>query len=214
MINWLSNWAGAIVVAVIIATIIEMLLPEGSSKKYIKVVVGVYILFTIVSPVISKFTGTTLAGTNILDLSEYIEATKEKENINNKLGTSNEQNIKEIYIAGLKKDIKTKVEAKGYEVSNVEVEVENNENYNLKSISITALKQNKVKQEEKDKTEDIKAVNEIKIQISNNEEINKEVKKTNNSKEEIKQLSTSEKNKLKEYLSSVYEIGENNLIIQ
>ena len=57
IISWLSNWAGAIIVAVVIGTIIEMILPEGNCKKYIKVVIGIYVLFTIVSPVITKFTG-------------------------------------------------------------------------------------------------------------------------------------------------------------
>ena len=52
MISWLSKWAQGIIVAVIIATLIELILPNGSSKKYVKVVIGIYILFTIISPVI------------------------------------------------------------------------------------------------------------------------------------------------------------------
>ncbi|MBR1802590.1 MAG: hypothetical protein IJ777_01275 [Clostridia bacterium] len=36
---WFSSWAQGIVVSVIIGTIIEMILPEESSQKYIKVVV-------------------------------------------------------------------------------------------------------------------------------------------------------------------------------
>ena len=44
MVAFISSWAQGIIVAVIIASIIEMILPEGSSKKYIKVVIGVYIL--------------------------------------------------------------------------------------------------------------------------------------------------------------------------
>ena len=43
MIEWISDWAGSIIVAVIIGTIIEMILPSGNSKKYIKMVIGVYI---------------------------------------------------------------------------------------------------------------------------------------------------------------------------
>ena len=35
MVAFISNWAQGIIVAVIIASIIEMILPEGSSKKYI-----------------------------------------------------------------------------------------------------------------------------------------------------------------------------------
>ena len=73
MVEWISGWAQGIIVAVIIATIIEMLLPEGSSKKYIKVVVGIYILFTIVSPVITKITNKEFKLSDIIDLDEYIE---------------------------------------------------------------------------------------------------------------------------------------------
>ena len=73
MIEWISNWAGGIVVAVIIGTVIEMILPSGNSKKYIKVVIGIYVLFTIVSPVITKFTGETIEVSDILDLDKYVE---------------------------------------------------------------------------------------------------------------------------------------------
>ena len=52
MISWISSWAQGIIMAVIIGAIIEMILPEGNSKKYVKIVIGVYILFTIISPVI------------------------------------------------------------------------------------------------------------------------------------------------------------------
>ena len=44
--EWFSSWAQGIVVAVIIGTIIEMILPEGNCKKYIKVVVrSIYSFF-------------------------------------------------------------------------------------------------------------------------------------------------------------------------
>ena len=56
MISFISSWTQGIIVSVIIASIIEMILPDGNSKKYVKVVIGVFILFSIVSPVINKFT--------------------------------------------------------------------------------------------------------------------------------------------------------------
>ena len=40
-----------------IATILEMILPEGKNKKYIKKIIGIYILFAVLSPIISKITG-------------------------------------------------------------------------------------------------------------------------------------------------------------
>ena len=39
--EFISSWVQGIIVAVVIATIIEMILPEGNSKKYIKIVIGV-----------------------------------------------------------------------------------------------------------------------------------------------------------------------------
>ena len=43
---FINNWVQGIVVAVIISTIIEMLLPKGSMKKYIKVIIRyVYLIF-------------------------------------------------------------------------------------------------------------------------------------------------------------------------
>ncbi|MBD9105384.1 hypothetical protein EGW03_02815 [bacterium] len=36
MLEWFRSWATGIVIAVIIATIIEMILPNSTSKKYIK----------------------------------------------------------------------------------------------------------------------------------------------------------------------------------
>ena len=36
MIEWVTSWAQGIIIAVIVATIIEMILPDGNCKKYIK----------------------------------------------------------------------------------------------------------------------------------------------------------------------------------
>ena len=48
MLEIISVWAQGIIVSVIIATIIEMILPNSSNSKYIKVVIGVFILFNII----------------------------------------------------------------------------------------------------------------------------------------------------------------------
>ncbi len=56
MISNISSWAEQIVIAVIIAIILEMVLPKGNSKKYIKTVIGIYILYIIILPVITLAT--------------------------------------------------------------------------------------------------------------------------------------------------------------
>ena len=54
MINFLSSWAEQVVLAVIIATIIELILPNSKNKKYVQMVIGIYVLFNIISPVIKN----------------------------------------------------------------------------------------------------------------------------------------------------------------
>lgn len=221
MIEWISNWAEAIIIAVIIATIIEMILPEGSNKKYIKVVIGVYILFTIISPIISNFTGKSLAVSDIINLDQYINEVKEKENAQNLLEQENEISIREIYIGNVKTDIKNKLKAKGYIISKIELDVGYDESYTLNKIIIAAnketeeeLKENEeshknINKEENQIYTEIQIINEININISNNNET-----KENYYKKEIKSnLTTNDKSKIKEYLSSVYEINEKDITI-
>ena len=195
MVEWISGWAQGIIVAVIIATIIEMLLPEGSSKKYIKVVVGIYILFTIVSPVITKITNKEFKLSDIIDLDEYIEAAS-SDNTYNELEKSNNENIKEVYIASLKSDIEGKIANKGYNADSIEVEVQDNDEYTINSITISVSKL-----DEKEENNNIEIVNEVEINVSTSTEKSKE-----NEKEELSK-------KVKEYLSSVYELPEDNIII-
>ena len=54
MISFMSSWAEQIVLAVIVATIIEMILPQNKNKKYIQMVIGIYVLFNIISPIIEN----------------------------------------------------------------------------------------------------------------------------------------------------------------
>ncbi len=54
MIEFFRNWCEEIIVAVIISIIIEAILPEGNHKKYVKVVIGIYVIFTILHPLLGK----------------------------------------------------------------------------------------------------------------------------------------------------------------
>ena len=54
MISFLKRWTSEIVVAVIIVSIFELILPNGNLKKYIKVVLGIYIVFCMISPFVDS----------------------------------------------------------------------------------------------------------------------------------------------------------------
>ena len=76
MVNWLNTWAQRIIIVVIICTIIEMILPEGKNKKYIKIVMGIYVVFTIISPIIAK-----INNKEKIDLEKYLDV-----NVSNEIG--------------------------------------------------------------------------------------------------------------------------------
>lgn len=193
--NWISGWIQGIIIAVIIGTIIEMLLPDGNCKKYVKVVIGVYILFSIVSPVITKVTGNEFRVSDIYDINTYIEASAKnsQENIEN----SQQNQIKQVYITNLKNDMKQKIQEKGYSVKSLTLEISNDEQYTLKKIFAQVSKR---KNEENN---EVKEINEINITISNT---------TENIEEDIS-ISTKEQNDLKAYLSGIYNLEEKNINI-
>ena len=193
--NWISGWIQGIIIAVIIGTIIEMLLPDGNCKKYVKVVIGVYILFSIVSPVITKVTGNEFRVSDIYDINTYIEvsAKSSQENIE----SSQQNQIKQVYITNLKNDMKQKIQEKGYSVKSLTLEISNDEQYTLKKIFA------QVSKKKNEENNEVKGVNEINITVSNT---------TENIEEDIS-ISTKEQNDLKAYLSGIYNLEKKNINI-
>lgn len=221
--EFLNTWLQGIIVAVVIASIIQMILPNGNNKKYIKVVLGVYVVFQIITPVINKFFNSDFEVSSLIDIDKYTKKmeTYEVSSKNTDINKTNEDSIKQIYITNLKKDIKTKLEDKDYLIKDVEVQVENNENYDIKSLVIYVNGKNDNKEENnKEKTENnihINEIEKIEINVSKNNEINQN-NFNNSENEEASQtkennISNEEKNKIKKYLTSVYEISEKQITI-
>ncbi len=192
MISSISTWAKSIILAVIIATILEMILPEGNNKKYIKTIIGVYILFTIISPIISKLNG----GNIQIDTSKY-ENYFNTQNYTMASTNALDINLDSAYISNMKSDIKQRMKEKGYEVKNLDVDIElkNEERYGtIKSIKLTLAKNtsNNV----------ISSIEKVEINISNEQ--------TNNTENTLQE---KEKKEIKKYLSETYSINESNIEI-
>ena len=133
---FLNSWLQGIIISVIIATIIEMILPSGNTKKYIKVVLGIYVVFNIITPIINQFTNSSFEISSIINIEEFTKEMETFETNSNNIDKSNEENIKQIYQANLKNDITAKLGEKGYKVTDIKLQIENDETYEIKSISI------------------------------------------------------------------------------
>lgn len=205
--DFFNSWLQGIIIAVIISTIIEMILPNGNSKKYIKVVLGVYVVFNIITPVANKLINSDFELSTILNIEEYSKKMESYETStkNVEINKSNEENIKQIYTEKLKKDISTKLQEKGYNVKQIQVEIQNNETYLINKI--TLFIENSEKEELPKEQENRIVINEIEkveIQIGENKE------EIDDKKSE---LSEKEKNEIKQYLISVYEVKEKQIEI-
>ena len=199
MIEFIKSWANQIIVAVIIATIMEMILPNGNNKKYIKMVIGIYVLFIVIQPIANKLTG------NKFNISEFnyekylngdILETSSKDFENN-----NSNLIKQAYIDNIKNDIKNKLQKKGYNLLSCEIDIvtdENKEEYG--QIEHIVLKLETLK-ETKEKGSNVE-VEKIEVNISENNEVIQE-----------SSLIDSEKIEVIEYISQEYSIDKKIIVI-
>jgi hypothetical protein len=178
-----------------------MILPNGNNKKYIRTVIGVYILFTIISPVFANKGNLQF---NELDYESYFKTDETYTTMSNTLSSNNDKSVEEIYISGLKQDITSKLKEKGFYVEKIEVQIDTQDGENYGSITAINLTLSKI-QEEESSNENKITVNTIdKVSVGNT---------TTNTTSTSNELSDKEVNEIKEYLCSVYEVKEKNIKI-
>ena len=195
MIEFLSSWAQGIIVAVIIATLIEMILPNSSSKKYVKVVIGMYILFTIVSPIIKKLGGKDI-NLNTINIEKYEQQISKSDNtISRKFEDNNTRSIKDIYVSNLKADMSAKLKEKGYEIDTSDIQIKDDENYTIEKITLKLIKM----EQKQGKNNEI---------VINTVEIGNTI-----SQKDSKTLSDDDKQEVKDYISETYDIDKKNINI-
>lgn len=205
MVEAISSWAQGIVIAIIIAVMIEMILPEGSNKKYIKMVIGIFILFTIVSPIITKIAGQELNLNSVLDYQKYVDSDATQTMAGN-LEKTTDQNIETIYKTKLENDIKSKIKEKGYQVNKIQVEIEQMEE-NYGRINKLILDVSKKEEESVEETNNqVQTIEKINITISNDTVQNK-------TEEKEYKMTESESKELKKYLANIYDMKEKEIEI-
>lgn len=190
MVKFINSWAQGIILGVIIGAIIEIILPEGNNKKFVKTVIGVYILFTIVHPLINAVSNKSI------NLNSTINnTTKEMEkHTGNIIAIETNSYIEDTYRNNLKENIKQTIKEKGYEVEevNLYIETANKERYG--QINTIVMKVTKL--DEKQENNEVNKIEKIDINISNKAQKN----------EENNQIPEDEINNLKQYLYNTYSV--------
>ena len=200
MIEFLSSWVKNLGIVIVIVSILEMLLPNNKTKKYIKIVFGLFIILNIISPLIKERQVFSIENFDFDDFSNSIESSNninENETVNQE---TMDEKIGELYKKELEKDITKKLEDKGYIVKNIKtsVTIGNKEETKIEKIEIDLEKEeNKENKEDTNTNMENKIVEEIqkiKININPKEKAKEETKEKSESstknlkKEEIKDI--------------------------
>ena len=199
MIEFISTWVKGLGVAIVIVSIIEMILPNNKTKKYIKMVLGIYIIFNIISPLVKNKDKLNLENLNLNNYTASTSASVDQTSMNKRIET--------LYENELEKDITTKLKEKGYELSECKVTAKIDENENNKDetkISNIKIKVEKkvAKQQEENNVENkiVTGIQQIKkVDIGKAKE-----KETKNSSK----ISRAELENIKKFLIEEYEVNE------
>ena len=196
MISAISKWSQSIIIAIVIGSIITMILPEGKNKKYIKMIIGVYILFTILTPVLGK-----KVDLSKYDLNQYIPSMAEVESPHNT--TQYNDNVKQLFISKVKNNITAELKAKGYEAETINIQTD--DECNINKIEISQLEEY---------SKESKEINQVKIRQSRLEPLSISINQNTEKEEKVKGIATSDKLTIIEHLSETYKIDKSKIIIE
>lgn len=174
MLNFLVSWAEQLIIALMIIVMIEMIIPNSSYRKYIKIVLGIFIMYVIFSPIIKQ-------NTSNFDIEKTISNQIKASNITTSSKSTIDYNkqIENTYKEKFKQSLTNDLKEKGYKVNNIEVDI----NYESENIITNKLKLkiSKQKQTQNITIEKVKILEE-KEQISEQEiqEIKEQISNTYN----------------------------------
>ncbi|MCI8471407.1 MAG: stage III sporulation protein AF [Clostridia bacterium] len=202
MIEFMSSWVKGLGLAIVIVSILEMLLPNNKTKKYIRMVMGIYILFTIVSPFISN---QDIFDTSHFNLEDYVTA-ETSSTLNQ---SSMDDRIQELYIQELEKDITKKLKEKGYEVSSCKVKAQISDKEEETKITKIKVKVQKALEDTNNIKEDENLENKMVTQIQKIKPVDTTIKQEENTKEEKdNKINKTDIQNIKKFLIEEYGVNE------
>lgn len=205
MIDFLSTWAKSLGLSIIVISILEMILPNNKTKKYVRMIFGIYIIFNIISPFIKN---KDIIDVSTYDFNEYGNYTTNQNSSNE---SSMNTKIEEIYIEELEKDITEKINELGYNVTTCNVYAtlssKNEESY-IEQIELKVEKgEEKQENQDEEETFENKLVSEIQKIKPVNTTITKN-NQSNNQDENQNSINMSDVQKIKKFLIEEYGVDE------
>ena len=150
MIEFLVSWAEQLIIALIIIIMLEMIIPNSSYRKYIKIILGIFILYVIFNPLMKN----KINNFNIeQELKKQTQTVNKIQNPTNSINYNTQ--IENVYKQKFKENLSISLNEKGYRLDNINFDV----NYNKEKIETNKLELRISKLEE---NKDIK-IDKVKI---------------------------------------------------
>ncbi len=130
--EWLRDWIMQIAGIIVLGAVCDMIMNEGEMKKYVKMVMGLVLVFAIIQPV-------TKASPEFTELELPQNTRRQASELKNRLGEKEKESVLKIYRQKLAKSVENEIYTKWKAEADADVTVEeNNENRfgNIKTLTI------------------------------------------------------------------------------
>ncbi len=133
--EWLRDWIMQVAGVIVLGAISDMIMTDGTMKKYVKVVIGLVLVFTVIKPVV-----------NISPSGIDIESPKDSQlgaaEVKNRLGEQEQELVFDIYCEKLQQSIENHVYTKWGCEADADVIVEEEDKNRFGNITSVHLKIN------------------------------------------------------------------------
>lgn len=210
MLTFLSSWAKSLGVTIVLVSILEMLLPNNKTKKYIRMVLGVFVIFNIISPFIQNKEILNLNSIDLENMTSIETSTLDQ--------SSMDQRIEDLYEDELEKDMINKLEEQGYEVTKCKVTAtlsqQGEEESQIERIELKVEKKEEEKQEQEESAEnkivtEIQKIKKIDTKITDETENRSQMEENN----QQTKVTKAEIQNIKKFLIEEYGVKEKCLAI-
>ncbi len=133
--EWLRDWIMQVAGVIVLGAISDMIMTDGTMKKYVKIVMGLVLVFTVIRPIV-----------NISPSSIDIESPKDSQlkaaEVKNRLGKQEQELVFDIYCEKLQQNIENHVYTKWGCEADADVIVEKEDKNRFGNITSVHLKIN------------------------------------------------------------------------
>lgn len=177
MMTFFRNWIEQIAISVVIVSIFELIIPNGNIKKYIKIVLGVYVIYCMIVPIANNQKNLKLKDMELKNIikNEKLQTGSDEDSI--------DKNLEKLYIRELEKKINSKIDELGYKISKCKIDAnlqKNSENPGIHNIKLAIKKSQNINVEKiqiidnNNSVDNNEKVKKIKAEIANYLEIDEE----------------------------------------